>query len=108
MAERGGPRPNSGRKAKAVELKTAAVCKSALNSLYGGDEEAIIAVWNMGEPSLIKFILEHAFGKPTDNLNLSGGLTNTTEYDLSKLSSQALKELLNAATTDKPSEGGNM
>ena len=101
--ERGGAREGAGRKPKAVELKAAELCKSVLVDLYGGEKEGLIAAWNMREPTIIKFILEHAFGKPTDNINLSGGLDNTTTYDLTKVSKDTLKELVNATATDKPS-----
>lgn len=103
--ERGGARQGAGRKPKAVELKSAELCKAVLVDLYGGEREGLIAAWRMGEPTIIKFILEHAFGKPTDNLNLSGGLDNTTNYDLTKVSKDTLKELLNAASADKSSKG---
>lgn len=104
MSVKGGARPNSGRKSKAIEQKVSERMKCVLASMYGGDEdEAIKAAWNSGEPTLMKFILSHAYGNPTDNINLSGGLTNTIEYDLSKVKSDTLKELLNAATTDKSS-----
>ena len=36
-------------------------------------------------------------------IHLSGGLENTLTYDLSKVKTDTLKELLNAATTDKSS-----
>ena len=104
MSNKGGARIGAGRKPVAVEQKTAERFKQILASLYNGDENgAVIAAWQSGEPSLQKFILEHAFGKPTDNLNLSGGLENTFNYDLSKVKSETLKELLNAATTDQSS-----
>jgi hypothetical protein len=108
MAGRGGARPGAGRPTIAQELATADLAREVLIKRFGSLQEALNAFLEKNNPILDKFVLEHAFGKPTDNLNLSGGLTNTTEYDLSKLSSQALKELLNAATTDKPSEGGTM
>ena len=65
---RGGVRPNSGRKSKAEEQKTQAICRNALQAMYGGDESVIEAMMQTGEPSLMKFILEHAYGKPVDKV----------------------------------------
>ena len=104
MANRGGKRDGSGRKPFAIEQKVSERMKAILSSIYDGDEdEAIRVAWNSGEPTLMKFILAHAYGNPTDNINLSGGITNTVEYDMSKLDTNTLKNLVNAATTDKSS-----
>lgn len=104
MSVKGGARPNSGRKSKAIEQKVSERMKCVLASMYGGDEdEAIKAAWNSGEPTLMKFILSHAYGNPTDNINLKGDLTHTAQYDMNKLDTDTLKNLVNAATTDKSS-----
>lgn len=103
MAGKGGYRPNAGRKPLSEEIRSAELSREALVMRYGGLMEAMIAILNMNNPILTKFVLEHALGKPTENINLSGGLNNTIEYDLSKVKSETLKELLNAATTDKSS-----
>ena len=101
MAGRGGARPGAGRPPLSEELKSADLAKEALIQKFGSLNKALIAILNMNNPILTKFVLEHALGKPTDNINLSGGLDNTISYDLSKVKSETLKELLNAATTDK-------
>ena len=101
MAGRGGARPGAGRPPLSEELKSADLAKEALIQKFGSLNEALIAILEMNNPILTKFVLEHALGKPTDNINLSGGLDNTVSYDLSKVKSETLKELLNAATTDK-------
>ena len=108
MAGKGGARPGAGRKTIAQELGTADLAKKALIERYGSLELSLKSLLDSGEPALIKFVHEHAFGKPTEKVELSGGLKNTTEYDLSKISSESLKELLNATTTDKPSKGGTL
>ena len=101
MAGRGGVRPGAGRPPLSEELKSADLAKEALIQKFGSLNKALIAILNMNNPILTKFVLEHALGKPTDNINLSGGLDNTLSYDLSKVKSETLKELLNAATTDQ-------
>jgi len=62
----GGKRENSGRKGKAEELKTAKIAMDALMSKYGSKELALKSLIDTGEPSLIKFVYEHAFGRPTE------------------------------------------
>ena len=101
MAGKGGARPGAGRPSISEELKTADLARKALIEKFGSLNEALIAILKMNNPLLTKFVLEHAFGKPTDNINLNGEMKSTLEYDLSKVKSETLKELLNAATTDK-------
>lgn len=62
----GGKRENSGRKGKAEELKTAKIAMDALMSKYGSKVLALKSLIDTGEPSLIKFVYEHAFGRPTE------------------------------------------
>lgn len=64
---------------------------------------ALRAKATKGDVRAAEVLLDRAYGKPKEKLELSGGLTNTIEYDLSKVKSETLKELLNAATaTNKP------
>ena len=62
----GGKRENSGRKGKADALKTAKIAMDALMSKYGSKVLALKALIDTGEPSLIKFVYQHAFGRPTE------------------------------------------
>jgi len=101
MAGKGGARPGAGRPPLCEELRTADYAKEALIKKFGSLNEALIAILEKDNPILTKFVLEHAFGKPTDNINLKGEMKSTLEYDLSKVKSETLKELLNAATADK-------
>lgn len=103
MAGKGGARPGAGRPTISEELKTADLARKALIEKFGSLNEALIAILKMNNPILTKFVLEHAFGKPTDNINLKGEMTHTAQYDMSKLDTDTLKKLVNAATTDKSS-----
>ena len=103
MAGKGGARPGAGRPTIAQELATADLAREVLIKRFGSLQKALNAFLDKDNPILDKFVLEHAFGKPTDNLSLSGGLNNTTTYDLTKVSKDTLKELVNATATDKPS-----
>lgn len=72
MAGRGGKRIGAGRKATADELKTQVIAMSALVSKYGTQEEAMRAAVESSNPQLVKFVYEHAFGKPQDKIEHSG------------------------------------
>ena len=67
---RGGVRPNSGRKSIAEEEKTKAKCQAAIAGKYGSLEDGLKALLDSEEPALIKFVYEHAFGKPTENVDM--------------------------------------
>lgn len=73
----GGARPGSGRKTKADELKVQNLARGALIAKYGSEEKAFEALLETKEPSLLKFVYEHAFGKPREKVDMdnSGQLT---------------------------------
>jgi predicted transcriptional regulator len=66
------------------------------NQIIGG----LLGVYNPSITQRLNNLVERS------EIDHKGEIKNT--YDLSKVSTDTLKELLNAATTDKPSEGGNM
>ena len=68
----GGKRENSGRKSSAEEFETRKICISALEKQYGSLENAVKELLKSEEPSLIKFVYEHALGKPQDKVEVSG------------------------------------
>jgi hypothetical protein len=72
MERRGGKRPGSGRKPLAEEMKTQVIAMNALVSRYGSQELALQAALDSGKDQLIKFVYEHAFGKPQDKIEHSG------------------------------------
>ena len=72
MAGKGGKRPGAGRPTIAAELATADLARKCLIEKYGSLNAALIALLEMDEPALIKFVFEHAFGKPTDKIEHSG------------------------------------
>ena len=74
MAKHGGARANAGRKSIIEELGSRELSVSAIVDFYGGVKEGMVALLATGNPLLIKFVFEHALGKPTDNVNLTGSL----------------------------------
>jgi len=69
---RGGARPGAGRKPKADEELVQNQSIEAITQLYGSVEEGFKTLLRSGEASLIKFVWEHAVGKPKEKVELSG------------------------------------
>ena len=68
---RGGVRPGQGRPRKADELKIVNQAVNAITETYGSLEEGFKALLKTGEPSLIKWVFEHAAGKPQDKVDVT-------------------------------------
>ena len=66
MTNKGGARIGAGRNPKAIEQHTSNICKQAIQATYGGNCKAMQALLATGEVPLIKFVFEHAFGRPID------------------------------------------
>ena len=65
---RGGPQPGSGRPKKADEEKAQRAAYGCLMARYGSAEAAMDAALESGQPALMKFVYEWAFGKPTEKI----------------------------------------
>lgn len=72
MAGRGGVRPGSGRPTLAKELATADIARGTLIKKFGSLEAAMEFLLTTDEPTLLKFVYEHAFGKSPDKVEHSG------------------------------------
>lgn len=94
MAGKGGTRPGAGRPTIAKELATADLARKALIEKFGSLNEALIALLEMNEPALTKFVFEHAFGKATEKIEHSGGI----EQSGIMLSDPQFNKILNAIT----------
>lgn len=78
---RGGARNGAGRKSIADEEKTREKAKAAICAKYVTLEKGLESLLTSGEPALIKFVFEHAFGKPTEDIDLkSGGRAITVKF----------------------------
>lgn len=100
MAGRGGKRNGAGRPTIAKELASADLARKVLIDRFGSLETALNSFLDKDEPALDKFILEHAFGKSPDKVEMNADITSHSTYDLSKLSDKTIKELLNATTSE--------
>lgn len=70
MSNVGGARPGAGRKPKADEEKVRNLAVSAIEKTHGSLEAGFTKLLNSGEASLIKFVWEHAVGKPREKMDL--------------------------------------
>jgi len=70
----GGARPGAGRKTKAEEDRVRNLAVKSIISKYGSEEAGFKSLLESGEPSLQKFVFEHAFGKPKEKVEHSGGM----------------------------------
>lgn len=67
---KGGARPGAGRKSIRDELRVQNLAISSLKKKYGSEEKAFEALLTSGEPTLIKFVYEHAYGKPKEKIEM--------------------------------------
>lgn len=78
----GGFRPNSGRKSNLEELEVQKLAISAIKKVYGGGlEEGFIALLKTKKEPLMKFVFEHAAGKPKENIALDTEVTVTVLHE---------------------------
>jgi hypothetical protein len=70
MAGKGGARIGAGRKSKAEELRIRDIAIESITEVHGGLKEGFVKLLKSMEPSLIKFVFEHAAGKPTDKIDM--------------------------------------
>lgn len=82
---KGGAQPGAGRPSKAEEFKTASIARAAIEGKFGSIEKGFEFLLSSGEPGLIKFVFEHGFGKPQENVELSGGMDITVKWDATLL-----------------------
>ena len=71
MASNGGKRKGAGRKPKAEELKIVNAATEAITKVHGSLQEGFEALLNSEEPSLIKWVFEHAAGKPKETVDIT-------------------------------------
>jgi hypothetical protein len=66
----GGARKGGGRKSAHDEMKSRELAITAIVSKFGSLEGGMQFLIETEEPSLIKFVFEHAVGKPKDTLDI--------------------------------------
>ena len=71
MASKGGKRIGAGRKPKADEARIRDLAVSAIEKKYGSMEEGFTALLNTKDSGLMKWVFEHAAGKPKENVDIT-------------------------------------
>lgn len=95
----GGARPGGGRKSKAEEIKLIEKLSPMAEDAYQKLHEGV----KRGEFAFIKLFLEYYAGKPTDSLEVEhSGSVETIPLDPSKLSTEAIKAILDARGGHNP------
>lgn len=69
----------AGRKSAAEEWNTRNLCQKAIEEKYGGLQEGCQALLDSREPVLMRWVFEHALGKPVDKVELNGETDNKLE-----------------------------
>lgn len=72
MAGTGGARPGAGRPSKADERRVRDLSVKAIIKCYGSEEKGFLSLLKSGEAALVKFVFEHAYGKPKERHELTG------------------------------------
>jgi hypothetical protein len=72
MAGKGGQRPGAGRPSKTDEERVRDLSVQAIAAFYGTEEAGFKALLESKEPALIRFVFEHAYGKPKERHELFG------------------------------------
>ena len=70
MAGKGGVRLGAGRKSRAEELGICSIAIQAITDHYGSLLDGFKALLQTDEPSLVKFVWEHAAGKPREKFDI--------------------------------------
>ena len=71
MAGKGGKRTGAGRKSKAEEDKVRNLAVESIEQKFGSVTEGFKSLLESGEPSLIKFVWEHAVGKAKEKVDVT-------------------------------------
>lgn len=87
----GGARPGSGRKSIAEEEKTKNLCIAAITGKFGSPENGLKFLLESKSDSLIKFVFEHAYGKPTEKIEIPGNIGITINHAVVSID-KALKQ----------------
>jgi hypothetical protein len=84
MAGKGGAMPGGGRPSKVDERRVRDLSVKAIIKCYGSEEKGFQALLKSGEAVLIKFVFEHAYGKPKEHHELTGpdGGPIETKFDI--------------------------
>jgi len=84
MPRKAGP----GRPTLSVEINSRELCQKAIIAKFGDLEKGITYLLESGEPTLLKFAYEHAYGKPVERV----AATDTDGNTLKQLTTEELAQ----------------
>lgn len=86
MAERGGVRPNAGRKSKAKEEHVRKLGLDAIEKVYGSVEQyyEFIAIKSKDSFPHLKLLQEYIFGKPKETIEATHNINDFNIKDIVK------------------------
>ena len=93
----GGKREGGGRKPVSEELNTRQLAQNAIIKKFGNLENGLTYLLDSGEPTLLKFAYEHAYGKPIDkvmNSDSEGNLIKAMPTDELEARLKVLKNIV--------------
>jgi hypothetical protein len=76
---KGGARVGAGRKSVHDEIHARDLAINAIVITFGSLENGLMNLLKSEEPTLIKFVYEHAIGKPKDTLDIEARLNSKNE-----------------------------
>lgn len=97
----GGARPGAGRKSRAEEEQTAEQARKAIIAKYGSIEGGLEFLLVSKEPQLIKWVFEHALGKPPERVQLDGELNGEWTITLKLDANNKLHPTVGAGIPEK-------
>lgn len=71
MSNKGGARAGAGRKPVHDEIHARDLSVAAIIRKFGSLEDGLVSLLESNEPSLIKFVFEHAIGKPREKSDIT-------------------------------------
>jgi hypothetical protein len=78
----GGPRKGAGRRPAHDEMRARDLARQAIINVYGSEEKGFEALLRTGEPTLVKWVYEHAQGKPTEHIDMTTRVEETRIVDV--------------------------
>lgn len=67
-----------GRKPLVEEIRVRNLCIAAIEEKYGSVQSGLLALLESGEVTLMKFVFEHALGKPKESISIDAMQTIET------------------------------
>lgn len=77
---KGGARQGAGRKSLAEEQQTALKARKAIIAKYKSIEGGLEHLLDSDEPQLVKWVFEHALGKPVESVEIDGEVSHELTF----------------------------